>query len=393
MTMHRSRGTAWGCSPTAWRGFGPVRSILARLAYSSMRIASAIRARRRCGWRWRSCAPVCVRESPLACWERKPPSTCSEASSMSMPDRASNAVKYPIDVRHLRKCFGRRVAIEDLSLAVAPGEIFGLAGANGGGKSTALRLLAGLLVPDRGTGQVLGRDLLRGARQVRHQVGYLAQRSTLYPTVSVRENLRFRAAIFGVRAPADAAERQIDAFGLSKFAAACAEALSGGWRRQVDLAASLIHRPRVLLLDEPTAGLDPAARQAIWRRLITLSAQGTAIVLSTHDFVEAQRCAHILLLSEGRIRASGSPHEVAAQFDAWALIVSGPDVLSLPDRLQSRLVLAVHPMGNDIRLVVSADARGRVEALIASQGCRSTATSLTLEDAALVVAHRTGALL
>jgi ABC-2 type transport system ATP-binding protein len=327
------------------------------------------------------------------CWERKPPSTCSGVFNMFMPKGARSAPECAIAVRGLSKRFGHRVAIDDLTLSVRSGDICGLAGANGGGKSTSLRLLAGLLAPDRGEGFVLGCDLVRGARQVRHEVGYLAQRGALYPTLSVRENLRFRAAMFGLSHPVRAADVQIAAFGFTEFAAVPVDQLSGGWCRQVELAATLIHRPRVLLLDEPTAGLDPAARQAIWRRLISLAAQGAAIVLSTHDFVEAQRCAHILLLSEGRIRASGSPHEVAAQCDALALIVSGPGVLSLPDRLQSRLVLAVHPMGNDIRLVVSADARGRVEALIASQGCRSTATSLTLEDAALVVAHRGGALL
>ena len=307
---------------------------------------------------------------------------------MFTPEGTRSAPEWAIAVRGLTKRFGQRVAIDDLTLSVRPGDICGLVGANGGGKSTSLRLLAGLIAPDRGEGFVLGCDLVRGARQVRHEVGYLAQRGTLYPTLSVRENVRFRAAVFGSRDPLRAADAQIAAFGFTEFAAVPVEQLSGGWCRQVELAAALIHRPRVLLLDEPTAGLDPAARQAIWRRLISLAAQGAAIVLSTHDFVEAQRCAHILLLSEGRIRASGSPHEVAAHCDALALIVSGPDVLSLPDRLQGRLVLSVHPMGSDIRLVVAADARGWVEALIASQGCRSTATSLTLEDAALIVARR-----
>jgi ABC-2 type transport system ATP-binding protein len=191
---------------------------------------------------------------------------------MSTLNRTTSTSEILIDVHHLSKRFGYRVAIEDLSLSARPGEICGLAGANGGGKSTILRLLAGLLVPDRGAGSVLGRDLLRGARQVRQHVGYLAQRSTLYPTLSVRENLRFRGAVFGLRNPADAAERQIIAFDLGEFSATAVGKLSGGWLRQVDLAAAVMHRPRVLLLDEPTAGLDPAARQAFWRWLVTLSA-------------------------------------------------------------------------------------------------------------------------
>jgi len=211
----------------------------------------------------------------------------------------------------------------------------------------------------------------------------------LYPTLSVRENLRFRAAAFGLSDPVRSADLQIGAFGLAEFAAVSVGQLSGGWCRQVDLAAALIHHPRVLLLDEPTAGLDPAARQAIWRRLISVAAQGATVVLSTHDLNEAQHCQHILLLSDGRIRANGSPHEVIAQVDALALIASGQDALNLPDLLQSRLVLAAHPLGKDIRLVVPADARGEVETLIASHGCWSKTTSLTLEDAALAVAQRT----
>jgi len=304
---------------------------------------------------------------------------------MSTPDGAASAPQYLIDVRRLSKRFGRRVAIEDLSLSVRPGEICGLAGANGGGKSTALRLLAGLLVPDGGTGNVLGRDLLRGARQVRQHVGYLAQRSTLYPTLSVRDNLRFYAAVFGLPDPACAAARQISAFGLGEFAAASAGELSGGWRRQVDLAAALIHRPGVLLLDEPTAGLDPAARQAIWRRLITLCAQGTAMILATHDLAEAQRCAYVVLLSHGQVRASGPPGEVAKQVPASVLIVSGRDAMNVADRLESPEVLAAHPSGENIRLIVTADARSKVEALIASHGCQSRQVSMTLEDAALVI--------
>ena len=307
---------------------------------------------------------------------------------MFMRDGNAAAAPYAIDVRGLSKRFGRRMAIEDLSLSVRPGEIFGLAGANGGGKSTALRILAGLLSPDAGAGSVLGCDLSRHSRGVRHEVGYLAQRSTLYPTLSVRENLRFHAAVFGLTDPGHAADRQIDAFGLGEFIAAKTGELSGGWRRQVDLAVAVIHRPRVLLLDEPTAALDPAARQAIWRRLISLSAQGTAIVLSTHDLGEAERCAHILLLSSGHVRAQGSPAEVAARAPASAVMVSGPDAFAFADRLDNPGVLAAQPAGAGIRLIVASDARAAVDALIASHGCESRQVRLTLEDAALVIAHR-----
>jgi ABC-2 type transport system ATP-binding protein len=174
---------------------------------------------------------------------------------MFMPEKTGGAPEYAIAVRGLTKRFGRRAAIHDLTLSVRPGEICGLAGANGGGKSTSLRMLAGLIPPDSGEGSVLGCDLVRTARRVRHKVGYLAQRSVLYPTLSVRENLRFRAAVFGLADPARSADMQIGAFGLGEFTAVSVGQLSGGWCRQVDLAAALIHHPRVLLLDEPTAGL------------------------------------------------------------------------------------------------------------------------------------------
>jgi ABC-2 type transport system ATP-binding protein len=307
---------------------------------------------------------------------------------MFMPESARSAPEYAIAVCGLTKAFGGRVAIDGLTLAVRPGEICGLAGANGGGKSTSLRLLAGLIAPDSGDGKVLGWDLLREARRVRRNIGYLSQRSVLYPTLSVRENLRFRAAVFGLVNPPLAADLQIAAFGLGEFAAVPIGKLSGGWCRQVDLAATLIHRPRLLLLDEPTAGLDPAARQAIWRKLLSLTSQQVAIVLSTHDLNEAHYCETVLMLSNGRIRAFGSPREVLAQVDALALLVNGRDALGLPDLLPSALVLAAYPFGRDLRLVVRTDAREKVEMMIASHGCRSVPISLTLEDVALVVAHR-----
>lgn len=211
------------------------------------------------------------------------------------------------------KRFGARIAVDRLWLKVRPGEVCGLLGANGSGKSTSLRLIAGLLQPDEGEGLVLGHDLRRAAHAVRHQVGYIAQRSTLYATLSVRENLRFRAAAFGVRNPRAAAETQMRAFDLTAFADARVADLSGGWSRRVELSAVMIHSPRLLLLDEPTTGLEAMARQAIWARLTALALRQTAIVFSTHDVSEAQRCSQVLLLSDGRVCASGSPEVVAAQ--------------------------------------------------------------------------------
>ena len=205
------------------------------------------------------------------------------------------------------KRFGSRVAVNNLSLKVRPGEICALIGANGGGKTTSLRLIAGLIPADEGAGAVLGRDLRAATRAVRHKVGYLAQRCTLYGALSVRENLRFRAAVFGAADPGSAAEKQIRAFGLTALGASRVADLSGGWSRRVELAAVMIHNPRLLLLDEPTTGLDAAARESIWLRLLAFAAQGTAIVFSTHDLGETQYCSQVVTLSTDWMPAGQAP--------------------------------------------------------------------------------------
>lgn len=205
------------------------------------------------------------------------------------------------------KRFGSRVAVNNLSLRVRPGEVCALIGANGGGKTTSLRLLAGLIPADEGAGTVLGADLRGAMRAVRHEVGYLAQRCTLYGALSVRENLRFRAAVFGVTDPRSTAEKQIRAFGLAAFGDTRVADLSGGWSRRVEMAAVMIHNPRLLLLDEPTTGLDAAARESIWLRLLAFAAQGTAIVFSTHDLSETQCCSQIVMLSTDRMPAAEAP--------------------------------------------------------------------------------------
>jgi ABC-2 type transport system ATP-binding protein len=307
---------------------------------------------------------------------------------MYTPEPVRREAEAAVAVRGLTKRFQRRPAIEDFSLTLAPGEICGLAGANGGGKSSTIRLLAGLLTPDEGGGSVLGHDLLREPHRVRRKVGYLAQHNTLYSALSVRENLRFRASIFGLKRPAWTANEQLRAFGLSEFATIRVGQLSGGWLRQVQLAAALIHRPQLLLLDEPTVGLDPAARHAIWRSLTGLATAGTAIILSTHDLAEAERCSQVLLLSRGRVRAQGSPPQILAGIEAAALFVSGPDTLRLAALLDSTLVMAADPVGTNIRIVVARQRVRKVEALLSSQGYQSIHDALTLEDAALVVAHR-----
>jgi ABC-type multidrug transport system ATPase subunit len=198
-----------------------------------------------------------------------------------------------VSVRGLGKRFGGRSVIAGVDLDVARGDIIGLVGANGGGKTTTLRMLAGLVAPDSGTGQVLGTDI-RG-RGPRRGIGYMGQALALYADLSVAENLRFRAAVHGGDTAA-VAQR----YGLGPVLASRVETLSGGWQRRVQFAATLIGAPALLLLDEPTAGLDVATRRDIWAWLGDLAAAGHGIVISTHDLAEAERCPVILHYAAGR---------------------------------------------------------------------------------------------
>ena len=199
-----------------------------------------------------------------------------------------------VSVRGLGKQFGGCSVIAGVDLDVARGDIVGLVGANGGGKTTTLRMLAGLVTPSNGTGRVLGADIRRGPASARHSIGYMGQALALYTDLSVAENLRFRAALYGCD-PAGVAAR----YGLEPVLGQRVETLSGGWARRVQFAATLIGDPALLLLDEPTAGLDVVTRRDIWGWLGDLAAAGHGIVISTHDLVEAERCPAILYYSGG----------------------------------------------------------------------------------------------
>src|SRR5271167_4760574 len=189
--------------------------------------------------------------------------------------------KLLVAVHNISKCYGRTSAVAGVTLTLWAGEIYGFIGANGAGKTTALRMLAGILKPDGGRGHVLGFDLRRDAAKIRERVGYMSQRLSLYAELSVSENLRFRAAVYGLRNPQAEVEAAIREFGLVPWARSPAGSLSGGWARRLQLAASLLHSPQLVLLDEPTAGLDVAARQEVWRHVEGLAAGGTGVILCT----------------------------------------------------------------------------------------------------------------
>lgn len=223
-----------------------------------------------------------------------------------------------IEVEGLRKQFGSFVAVDGISFQVEEGEIFGFIGPNGSGKSTTIRMLLGLLTPSGGTGRVLGFDIVREAEAIRQRTGYMAQRFSLYGDLTAGENLQFYAGIYGLwgrRARAHMAEalRLVGLEGIDRIPAA---ALSAGWRQRLGLACALVHRPRLLILDEPTSGVDPVARREFWDLLYQLAGEGVTVFVTTHYMDEAAHCHHLCLISAGRIVADGTPAAIQARAGA-----------------------------------------------------------------------------
>jgi ABC-type multidrug transport system ATPase subunit len=219
---------------------------------------------------------------------------------------------YVIDVRGLRKSFGDLKVVEGLSLQVARGEICGFLGANGSGKTTTIRMLCGLLAPDAGSGTCIGYDILRQAHEIRSQVGYMTQRFSLYDDLTVFENLDFVAALFEMPNRRAAVAEMIERMGLDDRRDQLAGQLSGGWKQRLALAACVLHQPKLLLLDEPTAGVDVKARREFWDLIHDMAVDGLTTLVSTHYMDEAERCSRIVYLARGRIVVQGGSVAVVA---------------------------------------------------------------------------------
>jgi ABC-2 type transport system ATP-binding protein len=287
------------------------------------------------------------------------------------------------------KRYGLRAAVDGLAVFLRPGEVFGLVGANGGGKTTTLRILAGILEPDRARGQVLGFDLLRARAEIRARVGYMSQRFSLYADLTVYENLRFRAEVYGVGRPRAAAEHAMASFGLSEYKNTAAGQLSGGFSRRLQLAAALIHSPRLILLDEPTAGLDAVSRHEVWGRIERLAGQGSGVIVSTHDLAEAERCSRVAFLREGRIVATGTPEEVAGAAAGDAFLLLGTDVCALAECVEGMPgVAASYALGSSLRVIADVEAGPQLQRLARSRGATLARAPMRLEDAALVFSRR-----
>ena len=215
-----------------------------------------------------------------------------------------------IDVRGLTKRFGDRTVVDKASLSVAAGEIVGFLGPNGSGKTTTIRMMCGLLTPDEGEGTVLGFDVRRDSASIKREVGYMTQRFSLYEDLTIEENLAFVARLYGLKPAQAAVDRTLEHLGLASRRDQLSGTLSGGWKQRLALAACIMHQPKLLLLDEPTAGVDPKARREFWDEIHRLASEGLTVLVSTHYMDEAERCHRIAYISYGRMLASGTVDEV-----------------------------------------------------------------------------------
>src|ERR1700726_4203056 len=269
-----------------------------------------------------------------------------------------------IDVHGLTKSFGGRPVVRDLSMQVKRGTIFGFLGPNGSGKTTTIRMLCGLLAPDQGSGTCLGYDIRTEVAKIKTRVGYMTQRFSLYEDLSVRENLEFIARIYGLPHPVAAAKAMIERLGLQGREDQVAGKLSGGWKQRLALGACTLPNPRLLLLDEPTAGVDPKARRDFWNEIHALAAQGLTVLVSTHYMDEAERCHEIAYIAYGHLLAHGTVEEVIAKSALTTYTVTGDELNSLAVELTAKPgVDMVAPFGTSLH--VSGRDRQALEASIA----------------------------
>jgi ABC-2 type transport system ATP-binding protein len=240
-----------------------------------------------------------------------------------------------IEVKGLTKAFSGRKVVDDFDIRVPRGAIYGFLGPNGSGKTTTIRMLCGLLTPDGGEGQCLGFDIRKEAQEIKERVGYMTQKFSLYEDLSIRENLDFVGRMYRVDRRKQRVDRALEELGLGDRAKQLAGTLSGGWKQRMALAACLMHDPRLLLLDEPTAGVDPKARRDFWDEIRRLSAQGVTVLVSTHYMDEAVQCDFIAYIAYGKKLIDGPSGEITKQVGLTTWRVEGPDLPAMEARMNT----------------------------------------------------------
>lgn len=298
-----------------------------------------------------------------------------------------------IDVVGINKHFGDKHVVKDLALQVEEGEIYGFLGPNGSGKTTSIRMLCGLLTPDSGRGTCLGHDVLTESAAIKREVGYMTQRFSLWEDLTIAENLDFVARMFGMADRRSAVEQSLNDLGLSERRGQLAGTLSGGWKQRLALAACRLHRPRLLLLDEPTAGVDPAARRDFWEEIHRLSEAGITVLVSTHYMDEAERCHRLAYIAAGSLLATGTAAEVVAAQGLATWAVSGAGSQGQAERLQalpgveqvSTFGTLLHVSGKDEELLAK-----QLGSFAADTGLKAERVEPSLEDAFihLMQSHR-----
>jgi ABC-2 type transport system ATP-binding protein len=239
-----------------------------------------------------------------------------------------------IDVHGLTKRFGTKLAVDHIDIAVPEGEVWGFLGPNGSGKTTTIRMLCGLLRPDDGSGTCIGYDVRREPEAIKRQVGYMTQRFSFWEDLSIRENLDFVARVYELQDRQARVDAMLKRLGLEQRQDQLAGELSGGWKQRMALGACMLHEPKLLLLDEPTAGVDPQARRDFWEQIHALSEQGLTVLVSTHYMDEAERCDRIVYILNGKLIARGTVNDVIAQSGLITFVVRGENVRRFTDSLR-----------------------------------------------------------
>ena len=247
---------------------------------------------------------------------------------------AGSNSEYAIDVHDLNKHFADKHVVNNVSLRVRQGEIFGFLGPNGSGTTTTIRMMCGLLKPDSGSGTCLGYDIRKDSADIKRNVGYMTQRFSFWEDLTIAENLDFVARMYQMKNRREAVDRALEALGLQSRAKQLTGSLSGGWKQRLALAACMLHEPKLLLLDEPTAGVDPTARRDFWEELHRLAAKGISVLVSTHYMDEAERCHKLAYIAYGKLLAQGTANEVIASQNLATWSIHGQHLSALSERLR-----------------------------------------------------------
>lgn len=262
-----------------------------------------------------------------------------------------SASSYAIDVKNLTKSFGGKLVVDHFDVKVPKGKIYGFLGPNGSGKTTTLRMICGLLTPDDGEGTCLGLDIRTQALEIKKRIGYMTQKFSFWEDLSIRENLEFVAEIYGLDRVAERVDAALEKLNLKDRQKQLAGNLSGGWKQRLALAGCVLHEPEVLLLDEPTAGVDPKARREFWDEIHHLAAEGLTVLVSTHYMDEAERCHAIIYMSYGKLVTQGTVQEVISGAGLTTWVVRGEGLMGFASELESLpAVKTVAPFGDSLHV-------------------------------------------